>query len=193
MAKMLKIFVTITIITVLLIVGLFFIKSRNENKINIDKIDMNQNAQSSFKITSLAFKSGTTIPAKYTCDGDSINPPLNISGVPESAKSLALIVDDPDAPSGTWIHWVAWNIDPKISEISEGIQNVGINGLNTRGNPSYGGPCPPDKEHRYFFKLYALDVNLDIPETSGASDLIKSMEGHIIDQVELIGLYDRKR
>lgn len=188
-----KNFVTITIIVVLLIAGLFFAKNYKKNLVNMDKINMAKNISDSLKITSSAFSDNSLIPAKYTCDGENINPPLEISGVPESAKSLALIVDDPDAPVGLWIHWVAWNINPKTKSIPEGIQSVGVNGLNTRGKAGYDGPCPPDKEHRYFFKIFALDTQLDIPQKGTADDLLKAMDGHIVEKAELIGRYNRKR
>lgn len=188
---MFKVFVTIIVVCVILFTGLFFIRGNKNSLISMDKVNLD--TAGSLTIASPVFKDRENIPVKYTCDGDNINPPLSISGVPKLAKSLALIVDDPDAPAGLWIHWVAWNIDPKTKLIPEGIKTIGINGLNTSGNGSYGGPCPPDKEHRYFFKIFALDVLLDVPQTSGADELIKAMAGHIIDKAELIGLYDRKR
>ncbi len=112
--------------------------------------------------------------------------------MPESAKSLALIVDDPDAPMGLWIHWVVWNIDPKLSRIETSDPLHGaVQGTNTNGNTSYGGPCPPSGTHRYFFKLYALDEVLSLPSTTTADALLRAMEGHIVDSAELMGLYQR--
>src|SRR3989344_5902265 len=119
------------------------------------------------KLTSPAFENNSSIPAKYTCDGANINPPLAIADVPAAAKSLVLIMDDPDVPTtirpdGTWDLWLVWNIDPAVDVINEGREPNGIIGLNTGGRAGYGGPCPPDREHRYFFKLYALDVALQL-------------------------------
>src|SRR6266568_2267554 len=113
------------------------------------------------KITSPAFAHNGTIPAAFTCDGADSMPPLAIGGVPQKAKSLALIMDDPDAPVGTWVHWVAWNIAPQTTEIIEHSVPAGaVQGRNSWGRNSYGGPCPPSGTHRYFFKLYALDASL---------------------------------
>lgn len=182
--------VTIAIIIVLLYIGSFFTKDKKFNQTN-NMIGL-KNFSNPLKISSPAFEDNALIPKKYTCDGDNINPPLNISNVPQSAKTLALIVDDPDAPAGLWIHWVAWNIDPETKNVPEGVQSIGHSGLNTRGNSFYGGPCPPDKEHRYFFKIFALDKILDIPNESTAADLLRAMDGHIIDKAELIGRYNRK-
>ena len=144
-------------------------------------------------VTSLAFKQNQTIPSKYTCDGVDVSPPLIIKHVPPGAKSLALIMDDPDAPSGTWVHWVLWNIDPKTSEISENmVPSSAWQGMNDFRKRVYGGPCPPSGTHRYFFKLYSLDKVLELgPETTKAG-LERAMKGHVISQAELIGLYKRK-
>jgi len=146
------------------------------------------------KITSPVIFPGEMIPKKYTCDGKDFNPPLDISGVPEKAKSLALIVDDPDAPVGNWNHWAAWNIDPKITEIGEdSIPTGAMLGTNSFERLTFGGPCPPSGTHRYFFKLYALDSAIDLPEGAEKDALEKSMEGHILEQAELMGKYERLR
>lgn len=142
------------------------------------------------KISSTAFKHNELIPEKYTCDGTDVIPPLAIEGVPESAKSLALIVDDPDAPRGTWVHWVVWNIDPKTKEISsDSVAKGAEQGMNDFKKLDYGGPCPPSGTHRYFFKLYALDTLLSLGKGAAKVDLEKSMEGHVLAQAEVIGLY----
>ena len=141
-------------------------------------------------ITSPAFGNNKPIPSKYTCDGDNVNPTLNIEGTPEETKSLVLIVDDPDAPMGTWDHWIVWNIPPtnKIEENSV----PGTEGLNDFRKHSYGGPCPPSGTHRYFFKVYALDTKLDLNPNSRKKDVEKAMKNHILAKGELVGLYSRR-
>lgn len=144
------------------------------------------------KLTSPAFENNGRIPAKYTCDGDDVNPPLNIEGIPADAKSLVLIVDDPDAPMGTWDHWIAWNIQI-VSKIDENsIPKGAVQGLNDFKKHDYGGPCPPSGTHRYMFKLYALDTVLDLDENSKKEDVEKAMKGHILAQTKLVGLYSRQ-
>src|SRR3989344_873103 len=115
-------------------------------------------------LSSPAFEHHQPIPAKYTCDGENINPLLQFSDIPDSTKSLVLIMDDPDAPAGLWVHWTIWNIDPGTAEIAENSVPPGsIEGVTSFGKPGYGGPCPPSGTHRYFFKFFALDTKLDIP------------------------------
>lgn len=144
-------------------------------------------------IASTAFKHNAMIPSKYTCDGSDINPALAFENVPAEAKSLALIMDDPDAPRGTWVHWVVWNIDPKTKEIKESSVPAGARqGMNDFHKRDYGGPCPPSGTHRYFFKLYALDTLLDLGPDTNKAGLEAAMKGHIIAQAETIGLYKRK-
>lgn len=145
------------------------------------------------KIESSAFKNTERIPTQYTCDGADINPPLLISDVPSECKSLVLIMDDPDATrGGTWDHWLLWNIAPDTKEIKEGIIPSGaITGSNSWSKTAYGGPCPP-AEHRYFFKLYALDTTIDLPAGSGKNLLEQAMKNHILAQAELMGKYNRK-
>lgn len=143
------------------------------------------------KLESPAFGNMERIPSKYTCDGQDINPPLKISDVPENTKSLVLIVDDPDAPAGTWVHWLVWNISPNTKEIPENsVPKNAVEGITSWNRVGYGGPCPPSGTHRYFFKLYALDTILDLPSTT-ISELEKAMENHILDKAELVGLYSR--
>ncbi len=141
-------------------------------------------------IASPAFENNKLIPSKYTCDGDNVNPTLNIKGIPQETKSLVLIVDDPDALMGTWDHWIVWNIPPtnKIEENSV----PGTEGLNDFRKHSYGGPCPPSGTHRYFFKVYALDTKLDLNPNSRKKDVEKAMKDHILARGELIGLYSRR-
>lgn len=144
------------------------------------------------RLTSSAFQDNGSIPAKYTCDGENISPPLTITGVPKEATSLVLIMDDPDAPMGTWDHWVVFNIPPDIRAIEEAQEPPGVHGQGTRNTLVYGGPCPPDREHRYFFKLYALDTNLDLAEGVTKKEVEQAMEGHVIDSMQLVGRYDRR-
>lgn len=140
------------------------------------------------------FKNNEKIPAKYTCDGENINPPLEISGVPENTKSLVLIVDDPDAPMVTWVHWTMWNIDPKTQKIEENSAPHGaVEGMTSFNKTGYGGPCPPSGVHRYFFKLYAIDTELNLPKSDEKLDIEKEINGRILDQAELIGLYSRDK
>ena len=144
------------------------------------------------KITSPAFKNNSSIPLLYTCDGKNINPPLLISATPKETKSLALIVDDPDAPVGLWVHWIVWNIPPDAKEIKENsVPEGSIEGMTNFGKSGYGGPCPPSGEHRYFFKLYALDSELNIPPTADKMALEDAMIGHVLEKTELLGLYSR--
>lgn len=141
-------------------------------------------------LSSRAFSQNSRIPEKYTCDGENVNPPLRIENTHSDAQSLALIMDDPDAPKGTFVHWILWNIHPQTTEIGENaIPEKAEQGYNNFGKHSYGGPCPPSGSHRYFFKLYALDTRLNLGPQTMKDDLVKAMEGHIIDATELIGLY----
>lgn len=143
------------------------------------------------KITSNAFADGGLIPAKYTCDGVNVSPPLDIEHIPEAAKSLAIIADDPDAPDGTWVHWLVWNI-PLTHHIKEN-QVHGVQGVNDFNKRIYGGPCPrPGKEHRYFFKVYALDTLLELPENTKKYLLERSMSNHILAFGKLTGVYSRQ-
>ena len=125
----------------------------------------------------------------FTCQGDDVNPELIIEGLPDGVKTLALIVDDPDAPMGTWVHWVVYDI-PVITKIEEN-SIPGKQGGNDFGRKNYGGPCPPSGTHRYFFKLYALDTLLDLPEGINKEDLEGVIQGHILDKTELVGLYKK--
>ncbi len=144
------------------------------------------------QIASPEFKNNETIPGKFTCDGLNINPELKIYGIPDNTVSLAVILDDPDSVGGDWLHWAVWNIDPKTETISENSVPVGTNvGKNDFGENKYGGPCPGSGTHRYFFHLYALDTVLNIPENSTKADLLKAMEGHLIAETELMGVYSR--
>ncbi len=147
-----------------------------------------------FTIASSAFINGARIPAEYTADGADISPPLAISGLPEGTVNLALIVDDPDAPSGTWVHWVVWNIPVSAREIPAGSLPEGaVQGKNSGGKEAYSGPDPPSDKHTYFFKLYALDKVLSLQAGASKRELEQAMEGHILAQATLIGTYSRKK
>jgi Raf kinase inhibitor-like YbhB/YbcL family protein len=142
------------------------------------------------KITSPEFANNDFIPAKFTCQGEDVSPILKIEDIPQGTRSLALIVDDPDAPMGTWVHWVVFDM-PVISEIEEGMIS-GKQGINDFGRKDYGGPCPPSGTHRYFFKIYALDEMLGLKEGINKGALEKAMEKHILDKAELVGLYKKR-
>lgn len=151
--------------------------------------DINSNTM---KILSTAFENNQNIPAKYTCEAENINPPLLISETPENAQSLALVVNDPDAPSGDWVHWTVWNIDPKVAAIKENsIPTSGVQGQTDFGQNKWSGPCPPSGTHHYHFKIYALDTMLEIPPTFKKAELEEAMQGHILDQSETVGLYQK--
>jgi len=149
------------------------------------------------EITSSAFEDGELIPSKYTCDGADVSPPLQWGSVPEGTKSIALISDDPDAPVGTWVHWVIFDIPAETRELEENIPhdetlpNGAIQGTTDFGRIGYGGPCPPSGTHRYFFKIYALDTKLDLAAGVGKRELLNAMEGHILGEGRLIGRYKR--
>lgn len=142
------------------------------------------------KLTSPEFNNNTSIPKKFTCEGQDINPALIIEGAPAGTKALALIMDDPDAPMGTWVHWVVYNISP-VSRIEENSV-PGKQCVNNFRREAYGGPCPPSGTHRYFFKIYALDTQLDLAKGATKGALEQAMQGHILDKAELIGLYKKE-
>jgi Raf kinase inhibitor-like YbhB/YbcL family protein len=149
-------------------------------------------------VTSSAFKEDGMIPSKYTCDGNNISPPLKWQQVPQGVKSFALISDDPDAPVGTWVHWVMWNIPaeanglpenvPPTKELADGSKQ----GISDFRRPGYGGPCPPSGTHRYYFKIYALDVKPELANTCTKQDLLEAMKGHILAEGQLMGKYKRQ-
>jgi len=149
------------------------------------------------KITSSAFNEGELIPKKYTCDNANVSPPLEWSGVPQNANSLALICDDPDAPMGTWVHWVIYNIPANINKLPENVptdkvlKNGTLQGANDFLKIGYGGPCPPSGTHRYFFKIYALDSVPDLKPGATKNKLLKAMNGHVIAEGQLMGKYKR--
>lgn len=144
-------------------------------------------------INSLAFKNGEFVPFKYTCDGVDVNPPLTISETPEGTKSLVLIVDDPDSPSGIFIHWLVWNIDPNTKEIKENsVPGGAVEGITSWGKLGYRGPCPFFGTHRYYFKVFALDEKLNLSEKATVKEVLKAMENHILGKGETMGKYIKK-
>ena len=154
-----------------------------------------------FILTSAALKDGATIPGKYTCDGVDVSPPLAWSGAPAGTRSFALIADDPDAPGGTWVHWVLYNLPAEVSELPENIAKVesldlggARQGRNDFRRPGYGGPCPPPgPAHRYFFKLYALDTRLELKAGAQKKDVEAALEGHALGSAQIMGTYARQR
>ena len=144
------------------------------------------------KLTSAVFTQEEQIPEEYSCDGKNVNPPLTIAEVPPGAKSLGLVVEDPDAPSGTWSHWLVWNIKPETLEIMEdSVPEAAVQGVNDFKEIGYGGPCPPSGTHRYIFRLYALDATLNLNEGADRGELEEALEEHILDSTELVGLYTK--
>ena len=148
-------------------------------------------------LTSLAFGHLGNIPVKYTCDGVKVNPPLEISGVSSEARSLVLIMEDPDVPKnlrpdGMWDHWLKFNLPPTLASIEEGQDPGSLSGINTSKNLNYAPPCPPNREHRYFFYLYSLNTMLDLKEGATKAELKAAMQGHILQETVLVGLYERR-
>lgn len=146
-----------------------------------------------FTLTSPAFTEGAAIAEQYTCDGENISPALDWKGVPADTASLTLIMDDPDAGSRPWVHWVLFNITPDITSLPEAVSpdEVGTPGRSSFLSPTYGGPCPPAGTHHYIFKLYALDIMLDVPPNTSKDTLLAAMEGHILAETQLTGIYER--
>ena len=156
-----------------------------------------QQSKSEIKLTSTAFKEGEPIPRGYTCDGANVSPPLEWAGVPKSAKTIAIIAEDPDAPSGTFVHWVLFNLPADGLGLIENtpqtdtLRGGGVQGKNDFGKIGYGGPCPPSGTHRYFFKFYVLDSELALQPGATRADVETAMEGHIVGRAQLMGTYKR--
>lgn len=155
-------------------------------------------AESSFRIESSAFKEGATIPTRYTCLGENISPPLAWTDPPSGARSFALIVEDPDAPAGTWTHWLVYNLPAQARAMYENtpkqgeLPNGGLQGMNSFGSVGYGGPCPPPgRAHRYFFRLYALDSVLDLKAGAAKAGVLAALKGHILGEAQLMGRFKR--
>ena len=181
-------FIIIVILTVVLFSRVLITKNNS-----VDFSNVNNQNNTNMKIESDIFANNKMIPTQYTCYGDKTQIPIKISDVPEEAKSLALIVDDPDAPSGDFVHWVVWNINPQILFMKSGnVPNGAIEGYTSLGKPGWVAPCPPSGIHHYNFKLYALDTFLSIDKSSTKQDLVRAINGHIIDNAVLVGLYGRE-
>jgi hypothetical protein len=163
----------------------------------VTHLDQERSPTMTITITSSAFRHTELIPSKYTCDGEDISPPLSWDSIPSNAKSLVLISDDPDAPMGTWVHWVVYNIPPTAGSFEENVPAVErledgtVQGKNNFGKIGYGGPCPPGGTHRYFFKMYALDTVLEFKPGATKKEIVDAMENHVVGQGELIGTYTR--
>jgi len=187
---------TITALTLSLLVFLAC-SSRQQPAAQAPVATPNQEQKMEIKLTSTAFKEGEAIPRQYTCDGIDISPPLEWTGVPKSAKTIALIADDPDAPSGRFVHWVLYNLPAENIGLVENVpatDNVkggGLQGKNGFEKIGYGGPCPPSGTHRYFFKIYALDNELPLKAGATKAEVEKAMQGHIVAQGQLMGRYSR--
>ena len=166
-------------------------------KIKLENVNLPQNRETTMQVTSPAFKEGQPIPRHYTCDGVNISPPLDWTGVPKSAKTIAIIADDPDAPSGTFVHWVIYNLPAENIGLvenlppSESLKAGGFQGKNDFEKIGYGGPCPPSGTHRYLFKVYALDSDLPLKAGATKAEVEKAMQGHIVAQAQLMGTYSR--
>ncbi len=146
---------------------------------------------SELELRSRAFENEADIPDKYTCMGEDINPPFDISGIPENTRSLVLIIDDPDAPTGTWDHWIVFNIRPVFKIEENSVPEGAVQGVNDFGRNSYGGPCPPQGTHRYMFKLYALGITLNLDSSAKKIDVETAMKGHLLAETKLVGLYTK--
>lgn len=185
-------FVFIILFT-LVIASAFFYSGTTHKEVSVKNKSQKGIAMKQLIIKSSAFVDKGRIPATYTCDGEDINPPLLFENVPDDARSLTLIVEDPDAPGKTWVHWVVFNISADTTHINEdSVPQGAVEAMTDFGNVGYGGPCPPQGVHRYHFKLYALDTVLDLTEDVTLEEIRHAMERHIIEEAELVGLYSRE-
>ena len=176
--------------------GLYFFSQSAVNEIanqSVENLKELITKEVPMKITSSAFQNNQSIPAKYSCDGEDVNPPLTFSELPDNTQSLVLIMDAPDAPAGTWVHWTIWNINPTTTEIAENsVPEGAVEGITSSGSAGYGGPCPPSGEHRYIFKLYALDAMLELDASADKAALEQEMQSYILGKADLTGLYRRQ-
>ena len=184
-----KIILAIIIIGIILVLAYNYFGKENQNNSQI----INQLTTSNMKITIDSFKNGENIPAKYSCDGDNINPEIKITEIPQEAQSLVLIMDDPDAPMGLFTHWIVFNIPASSNVVinENSVPQNSVLGLNSASQTSYVGPCPPTGTHRYYFKVFALDSLLNLQEGAKREEIEREMTSHIIDQAQYLGLYQR--
>lgn len=178
-----------SIVVLTIIILLFLQKNRLAEK---KKFATLQQSNTPMKIVSPLFMDGDNIPARFTCQGENVNPPLQFIEVPHEAESLVLIMDDPDAPMGTWVHWTIYEMERTETFIDVNSKpKTGIEGMTSFGKPGYGGPCPPSGTHRYFFKLYALNSKLHLPDNADKKQIEAAMEGHVLQQAELMGKFSK--
>jgi Raf kinase inhibitor-like YbhB/YbcL family protein len=192
---MLKIKEVLSVVCVIIAFSIAIVACQSQSQATVTQTGENMQK---IQLTSAAFQEGEPIPVQYTCDGTNISPPLAWAGIPGGTNSLAMIVDDPDAPGRTWVHWVVYQISPDLMGLPEGLVNysnaggIGTAGKNDFNKLGYGGPCPPKgKPHRYFFKLYALDTDLELQQGATKTQLEAAMQGHILAQGQLMGTYGR--
>ncbi len=181
-----------------IVLGLMVLAPAAMAQYGVPLFDMGDEAEGNFHLFSSAFESNTVMPRRYTCDSRNASPPLEWSGASVRAESFAIIMDDPDAPVGTWVHWVVYNIPGTVTELPEGVAKQETlpdgtrQGLNSFGEIGYSGPCPPrGPEHRYVFRLYALDAMLDLPASATKEDLLVALEHHVLGRTKLVGRYER--
>lgn len=181
-------------VVILILAGAAFFRSKTVEAPAVTSAPLSKPLSMSFSLSSSAFSNNAMMPRQYTCDGNQalgVIPPLAVAGTPSGTQSLALIMDDPDAPGG-WVHWLVFNIPPKTAVIEEGKEPPGVSGKNSWGTSGYGGPCPPSGAHRYVFTLYALDTELTLPGGSGKEELLQALKGHILSEAQLVGRYRRE-
>lgn len=183
--------IALVIIVSLALIGYFVFGSVGSTSRQEKRSEVS-NKSDNMKITSSAFGDGQVIPPKYSCDGEEVNPPLKIEEVPVQTETLVLVVDDPDAPGGTFTHWTVWNINPGVGDIEEdSVPRGAVEGTTSFEEVGYGGPCPPGEKHRYRFKVYALDKELSLKRGASKEELDRALEGHVIEKDELVGVYSR--
>lgn len=159
---------------------------------NASPLDEEEEVDMTLQVSSPVFGEGGTIAKKYTCDAENLSPPLAWSGIPAGTQSLALIADDPDAPAGTWVHWVLYDLPADTTALAEGMKGIGVEGVNDFRKTGYGGPCPPwGSTHRYYFRVYALDTKLGLKPGATKRDVERAMQGHVLAQGALMGKYGR--
>jgi Raf kinase inhibitor-like YbhB/YbcL family protein len=177
---------------IILLINLILVTTLDGCKNQDTTLSQEGEVEMSIQVTSNAFSEGSEIPRIYTCDDQNVSPPITWTGVPSDTVSLALIMDDPDAPMGTWVHWVLYNLSPELAALEQGKKGDGTEGKNDFSRLGYGGPCPPKgSNHRYFIKLYALDSMLDLKEGATKAQVESAMRGHILAQGQLMGKYGR--